>query len=202
MDSLLFPVKLGPELLNVSQDFVTSRLGATASAGRRGRLIGLLAVACVLTAGCGYRPVYADGAPGYSVVAGHYSTASFEAVQAAVAGVRSELGSARALGDDFPRVVVEIVRVDERSLGVRATDAGPLARGSEVVVVGRALVLESEGAAPSRDTGDLSRTRQYAAGQSASADARARQSAVRDAARSLGKSLGRALLGLPEPLEG
>jgi len=152
---------------------------------------------------CGYRAVY-GGSSGhrYEVVAGRSTTSSFEAVQEASAGVRSELGAAHALGRGFPRVVVEVLRVDERSIGVRSTGNTPLARGSEVVVVGRARVIETADGAASLDTGDMSRAAQFSAGTSASADAAARSRAVRDAAQSLGKALGRAVLGLPEPAEG
>jgi hypothetical protein len=165
----------------------------------------LLAVGLVAAgAGCGYRPAY-GGASGarYEVVAGHYSTSSFEAVSSAVAGARTELGGAEALGDGYPRVVVEVLRVDERSLGVRSMgNATPLARGSEITVVGRAQVLTGPDAKPTLDTGDLSRTVAYASGASPTADAAARSRAVRDAARALGRALGRAVLGLPEPNEG
>jgi hypothetical protein len=158
----------------------------------------------VCLSGCGYGPVYGgSGGARYEVVTGRVGTASFEAVQDAAAGVRSELGPAGALGSGFPQVVVEVLRVDERSIGVRSmTNAQPLARGSELTVVGRAYVLERVDAKPSRDTGDLSRSAQFAAGTTPSADAASRNRAVRDAARSLGKALGRALLGLPEPLDG
>ena len=158
----------------------------------------------VASAGCGYQPVYGRAAAThYEVVKGRTATSSFEAADAAAAGVRSELAAARALGQGFPRVVVEIVRVDERSIGVRSMGNNePLARGSEIVVVGRALVLAGADAAPSRDTGDMSRSAQFASGPTPSADAAARSRAVRDAARSLGQALGRAVLGLPEPSEG
>jgi hypothetical protein len=157
-----------------------------------------------LVTGCGYRPVYAGaGSLRYEVVAGRSATSSFEAVQAAVGGVRSELGAADALGSGFPQVVVEVLRVDERSIGVRSMgNAAPLARGTEIVVVGRAQILTAAETPATRDTGDLSRAAQYAAGASPTADAAARSRAVRDAARSLGKALGRAVLGLPEPAEG
>jgi hypothetical protein len=151
---------------------------------------------------CGYGAVYGNGGRHYEVVAGRYTTSSFEAVQEASAGVRSELGAAQALGRGFPQVVVEVLRVDERSIGVRSTGNLPLARGSEIVVVGRAQVLQLEGGAPSLDTGDMSRAAQFEAGTSPSGDAAARSRAVRDAARSLGRALGRAVLGLPEPAEG
>lgn len=202
----MFPVKLGPEVQDVNQVSGTPGLGETPRlAGRKRLLVGTLAglLAWGLS-GCRYHAVYgsADG-PRYDVVAGRVATSSFEVVDAATAGVRSELGSAGALGSGYPRVVVEIVRIDERSIGVRdAGNASPLARGSEVIVVGRAHVQERPEAAPTRDTGDFSRSAQFAAGVTPSADAASRSRALRDAARSLGKALGRAVLGLPEPADG
>ena len=167
-------------------------------------LAGVLLCVVLGSIGCGYRAAYGGAeARRYQVVAGHYATSSFEAVQAAVGGVRSELGAAEALGSGFPRVVVEVLRVDERSIGVGSTSNGvPLARGSEIVVVGRAQVFESESATASSDSGDISRAAQYASGATPSADANARAQAVRDAARAVGKALGRAVLGLPVPAEG
>jgi hypothetical protein len=154
-------------------------------------------------AGCGYQPVYGTGSARYEVVTGRSATASFEAVQQVAAGARSELGAAEALGRGYPQVVVEVLRVDERSTGVRSTSADvPLARGSEIVVVGRALVYRAPNTPAALDTGDMSRSAQFASGTTAAADAAARSRAVRDAARSLGKALGRAVLGLPEPAEG
>ncbi|HEX2872855.1 MAG TPA: hypothetical protein VHP33_16445 [Polyangiaceae bacterium] len=190
----------------MNQESVTPALGETPRlAGRKRLLAGTLAgLAAWCLSGCGYQAVYGSSqGPRYEVVAGRVATSSFEVVQAAMAGVRSELGPGGALGSGYPRVVVEIVRIDERSIGVRsAGNALPLARGSEVVVVGRAHVLERPDAAPSRDTGDLSRAAEFAAGTTPSADAASRSRALRDAARSLGKALGRAVLGLPEPAEG
>jgi len=200
-------VKLGPEIWDVSQEFGVRALGETLGRNLRRRAkpssLAALLAAALGTLGCGYRPIY-DGGVGhrYEVVVGGSATASFEAGQAAAAGLRSELGAAQALGHGFPRVVVEVLRVDERSIGVRSTDNGPLARGSEVVVVGRAQIIEVPEGPPGLDTGDMSRAAQFAAGSTPSADAAARSRAVRDAARSLGRALGRAVLGLPEPSEG
>lgn len=169
-------------------------------------LSGAVAGACLafgtLLSGCGYAPVYGPSATRYEVAAGRANTASFEAVEQATAGVRSELGAARALGDGYPRVVVEVLRVDERSLGVREAGTAPLARGSEIVVVGRAQVFNAADAPSVLDTGDMSRAAQYQSGTTPAGDAAARSRAVRDAARSLGNALGRAVLGLPEPSEG
>ena len=199
-------MKLGPEMRDVNQEFATPALGETRRpAGRNWLRVGALAGAVFgCLSGCGYQPVYGGSAPArYEVVKGRAATSSFEAADAAAAGVRSELGAAEALGKGFPRVVVEILRIDERSIGVRSmSNAAPLARGSEIIVVGRALVEDRADAAPSRDTGDMSRAAQFASGATPSADAAARSRAVRDAARSLGRALGRAVLGLPEPAEG
>ncbi|MDF3071540.1 MAG: hypothetical protein K0R38_7141 [Polyangiaceae bacterium] len=204
VDSLLFPVKLASQGLNVPQEFVRRGLGATRRMAVTKALSGIWAglLACGL-AGCGYQPAYASGAH-YSVVAGDVRTAQFEAGQAALSGVRAELAAAAAAGGpEYPRVVVEVLRVDERSIGVRNTiEDVPLARGSEVVVVGRARLLEAPNAAATFDTGDMSRAAQFASGSTPSEDAAARSRAVRDAARSLGKALGRSILGLPEPAEG
>lgn len=223
-------MKLGLQLRDVSRDSATTALGETlgqdlsgdgsaaprpagsstghpwspATGPRRWSRAGRALLALSLGAsvlGCGYGPVYAPGGPRYEVLAGDYRTSSFEAVQATVAGVRSELGAAEALGKGFPRVVVEVLRVDERSIGVSSTSNGPLARGAEIVVVGRAQVVEADGKPPRWDTGDMSRAAQYAAGASPTADAEARGRAVRDAGRALGKALGRAVLGLPEPAQ-
>jgi hypothetical protein len=193
---------------DVNQEFLNPALGEThrlrgRNRLRAGALAGALFGCFVGVLGCGYRPVYGGAAPvKYEVVKGRVATASFEAADAAAEGVRSELGAAAALGKGFPQVVVEIVRIDERSIGVRSMSNTPLARGSEIVVVGRALVLERADAPPSRDTGDMSRAAQFASGTTPSADAAARSRAVRDAALSLGKALGRVVLGLPEPAEG
>jgi hypothetical protein len=205
VDRLLFPVKIGPEMRDVNQEFQTPALGEThRPRGRNRRIAGAWAGALMWLSGCGYGPVYGSSTgPRYEVVTGQVGTASFEAVQEAAAGVRSELGPAGKLATGFPQVVVEVLRVDERSIGVRSTNnADPLARGSEIAVVGRAYVRERADGPMSRDTGDMSRFSQFAAGTTPSADAASRSRAVRDAARALGKALGRALLGLPEPAEG
>jgi hypothetical protein len=162
----------------------------------------LLLLGALLLLGCGYAPLYGSGAGHYEVRPGPYATANFEAAGIAVDGVRAELGSAGALGSGR-LVIVEIVRIDERSIGVQAPGTAPLARGSEIVVVGRARIYASaESNAAQWDTGDMSRAVQYAAGITGTEDAIARGKAVRDAARALGRAMARAILGFPEPAEG
>jgi hypothetical protein len=165
----------------------------------------LLAVAMTAAAlaGCGYQPVYAgSSARQYEVTSARSGTASFEAVQAAVSGARTELAAADALGSGSDQLVVEVLRIDERSIGVREGEGStPLARGAEIVVVGRARARATPEGPVRLDTGDMSRSAQYAAGDSPTADAAARSRAVRDASRALGRALGRAVLGLPEPAQ-
>jgi len=206
VDRLLFPVKLGPELSNVHQDFWSTGQGESAARGairmRAGKLGRAWLFGLALLPGCGYVPVYGSSSTKYEVVAGQYGTASFEAVGETVSGMRAELGASGALGQGR-RVSVEVLRVDERSIGIRPVGNAPLARGSEIVVVGRARVYDSsESTAPRWDTGDMSRAAQYAAGSSPEQDAAERNKAVREAARALGRAMARAVLGLPEPAEG
>jgi hypothetical protein len=167
-------------------------------------------VGCLLivaAASCGYRAEYGGAAPEQQLTlsAAPALVARPEAVQAALAGVRHELSAAGALraGKGYPRVVVEVLRIDELSGGIARTqtDGGviPLARGSAVGVVARAWVQERAGAPPARDTGDMRRVRSYATGGDGALEAQRHSAAIRSAARELGQALGRRLLGHPEP---
>jgi hypothetical protein len=127
--------------------------------------------------------------------------------QAVAAGARSELSGAGVLasGSGYPRLVIELSRLDERSLGVLASSTGngpePLARGSAIGVVGRAWVEERPGAPPSRDTGDMRRAERVAAAEDALRDGRRNEAAITAAARRLGRALARRILGYPEPAD-
>lgn len=157
--------------------------------------------------GCGYEPVYGAGRPEVrlSVAAAPYATPYVAAVQAAVTGVRRSLSGAGVLrpGGGFPRVVVEVVRVDERASGLQATElAGgervPLGRGSAVGVVGRAWVEEADKGPRTRDTGDVRRVEYYASAGDPRLEQIEHEQAVRAAAHALGQALGRRILGDPE----
>jgi hypothetical protein len=154
--------------------------------------------------GCGYRPAYAGREPAeqLSVEPGPTRIPQADAIAAALGGARAELSRAGALrdGSGYPRMVVELVRVDEKSAGIAVSQGGmPLARGSTVAVTGRAWVEDARGAEPSRDTGDLRRVEQYASEADSRRDSLRYDQAVRAAADELGHSLGRLVLGLPEP---
>ncbi len=175
------------------------------------RILGCLAglVVALGHSGCGYEPVFGGAAPAaqLTVATAPYATARVEVVQAAVAGARSELGRAGVLdaGTGYPRLVVEVTRVDELSTGIRPSDAEPgerlvpLARGSAVAVVGRAWVETSAGSGPERDTGDLRRVEFVESGPNAVADSLRFDQALASAARRLGRDLVRRVLGEPVP---
>jgi hypothetical protein len=157
--------------------------------------------------GCGYHAVYSDQAPSgtLSVAAATSGVPDAEVVQEVLGGLRAELAHSGVLraGQAYPRVVVEVVRVDERGSGIAAAGDTPLARGSRVGVVARAWVEDRPGA-PGRDTGDVRRTADSASGASASSDTLQVREALRAAARDAGRALAQRLLGQPvgpeEPL--
>ncbi len=178
-------------------------------AGRRLALALALALAA-LAGGCGYHAVYGGERPAVrlTVALAPPLVPRADAVQEVLFGTRSELSAAGVLapGAAYPRVVVQVVRIDELSSGIsRTTDERseklPLARGSRVAVVARAWVEESRGAAPSRDTGDVQRTELYASEADTRLEVVRHDAAVRAASRRLGRALGRSLLGAPEPPE-
>lgn len=166
---------------------------------------GILALSAMMT-GCGYEPVYATERPELrlTVQAAPYGTPHLEAVAAAVSGVRRGLSSAGVLrpGEGYPRVMVEVVRVDERAAGMVAEPSGegeqPAARAASLGVVGRAWVEEVERGPRTRDTGDVRRTATYAVGANPLLEHPRYEAALRGAGHALGQALARRILGEPE----
>jgi hypothetical protein len=155
-------------------------------------------------ASCGYQPVYGRDALRLHVklvrTVVPYAVASDEVV----AAVREELALAGAIspGEGFPRLEIEVLRVDEASEGIAAGTSGPVARASSVAVVARGWIVRDPGGEPESDTGDLRAQESVAIDQVGGApDPRAgglhRESAVRAAARRLGRKLARRISGLP-----
>jgi hypothetical protein len=164
------------------------------------------ALTLLLSTACGYHPAYAGGGGRrLTVAAASFRAPHPDALEAALAGVRAGLSEAGALepGESFPKVVVELVRVDELPAGISSMPAGPesipLARGSAVGVVARAWVLSGPGAAPISDTGDVRRVEQVAQGAESLSAGYAYAAAVRGAARRAGEALARRILGAAEP---
>ena len=180
MEILLFPVKLGPKKCLV--------LGAFAGA---------------LSASCGYRPAAMvsafDGR--LSVAAAPFTTPYPEAAAEAMSGARDELSSAGVLGAGrFPRLVVEVVRVDELPAGITAPRGqGPMARGSDVGVTARGWIEEREGVPPENDTGDVRRLETVLQGSDPVGAGTSALEAVHAAAREAGRAVARRALGLAEP---
>jgi hypothetical protein len=176
-------------------------------------LAGLLAWGLV---SCGYQPaheVLAGPAGGFSVAAAPARVADAQVIEGAVLGARLALSRMGLLGEQvFPRLRVEVLRLDESSGGIRSgtlasADAGPelaggrapLARGTTLTLVGRAHVEPSEGAAPSDETGEISVSAVFAAEGDARLDALRRDDMSRELALRLGMELAGRILGYPTP---
>jgi hypothetical protein len=172
--------------------------------------------------GCGYHPLYGPGSPAegarFCVVGVSPLVADTAAVAEVEAGLRRELARAGALrsGGGYPRVVVEVLRMDEMSEGIAAVPGGrrgteiagaplesasppaPLARGTRVGVLARAWIEPSAGAARERETGDMRTTEVRGAESDPRLEALRQDDAARAAARRLGARLARRILGEPE----
>lgn len=155
--------------------------------------------------GCGYRPLAAHGANGanqrLSVVAGSRTVPSARAQDALVAATAGRLAEAGELagGTGYPRLEVELVRLDETAEALAPSGGRPLARGLRITALGRARVIRAAGEEPAFDTGDMSAHAFVTAGGSAEASLVLRDEAATLAARALGRRLGERVLGLPSP---
>lgn len=168
-----------------------------------------LALLAVLTgAGCGYRPVHAAGIPteAYAVTVVTARVTPTSAADAVAAGLRDALAADGALrgGEGYPRVEIEVVRVDEDpdAIGAITAEPGgrhfPRARGLRLGVVARAWVRRRADAAPELDTGDVRAFASVAADAAATSDGdRARVVTAESAGREAGRRLGARLLGHP-----
>jgi hypothetical protein len=167
---------------------------------------------------CGYRPVYGgEGAERLRVVLARAPVADAAAADEVVSGVREELAREGALasGDGYPRIEIEVTRLDEASDAIAAVGGAsgiqvPAARATEVGVVARAWLVRVERGEHERDTGDVrvfvvtGATQAGEATPSASPaalDALRFEDALRAAGRRTGIRLARRLLGEPAPAE-
>jgi hypothetical protein len=156
----------------------------------------------VLAAGCGYRSLYGQsGAEPLSVQVGQVLIPEPLAAQAAASGVRSELASAGKLasGTQFPRLVLDVLRVDELSRGIHVQDGQPHAAGMSIALTVRGRVFQAENEEPRLDTGDLRRSVQLSGDSDPRADSAAYDAALRSAAEHAGRAVARIALGIPEP---
>lgn len=180
----------------------------------------IVAIVAAVVAGCGYRPLYAgeQGEERFAVTGISPLVADASVVAEVEAGVRAGLARAALLrgGGGYPRVVVEVLRIDTQSEGIAAVPGGvrppevggvvvagagplqPLARGTRVGVVARAWLERAEGGPRERQTGDLRAVDVMEVESDARLEALRLDDASRAAARRLGERLARRVLGEPE----
>ena len=180
----------------------------------------VVALAATVVAACGYRPLYsgAQGEERLAVTGITPLVADASVVAEVESGVRAGLARAALLrgGGGYPRVVVEVVRIDAQSEGIAAIPGGvrqpevggvpvggagpllPLARGTRVGVVARAWLERVEGGPKERQTGDLRAVDVMQVEADARVEALRLDDASRAAARRLGERLARRVLGEPE----
>jgi len=159
-----------------------------------------------LESGCGYRSLYGQPrAERLQVQVGQVLIPEALAVQSVASGARSELSAAGMLatGGDGPRLVVDVLRVDELSRGIHVQDgtSQPSAAGMSIAVTARGRVLRVGAPEPQLDTGDVRRAVQLSGDSDPRADSEAYDQAVRDAAERAGRAIARAALGIPEPAD-
>jgi hypothetical protein len=181
VEIVLFPVKLG--------------------------LLGLLVLTGAPLLGCGYHTAFGASGPSYrlTVASAPLGIPHPEVLQAVLSGVRAELGKDGALesGAGYPRLVVELLRVDEVAAGIAATSTArgslPLGRASAIGVSGRGWIEEKPGNGPVRDTGDVRTVETVAQDEDALSGSLAFGQAARAAGRRTGESIARRALGMAEP---
>ena len=158
----------------------------------------------MLLTGCGYHAAYGQTAKErLSVQVGQVLVPEPLAVQAAASGVRSELAAAGLLANDaqFPRLLVDVLRIDEQSRGIYVEAGQPRAAGMSIAVTVRGRVLQAANQQPTLDTGDLRRSTQLSGDADPRADSAAYDAALRSAAERAGRAIARIALGIPEPNE-
>lgn len=167
------------------------------------RFAAWLAASVLWIGGCGYHPAYGGKRPDVrlSVSAAPSRAPESGALAGVLAGLRAELSRAGVLNPrhEYPRVVVELVRVEERGTAqtLARDDAGrelPLAGGALVGVTARAWVQLANGQVE-RDTGDVRRTSAFRSQVDPGFDSAQREAALGDAARAVGEALGRRVMG-------
>jgi hypothetical protein len=167
---------------------------------KRGLLVFLLA-------GCGYRAVYGNEATRLHVQLGRAVIADAVAADEVLAGAREALAREGSLaqGEGYPRLVIEVLRIDETSEAITSVSApgGTLPRAASVrrAVLARAWVETSPGTRE-RDTGDVRSEDLVAVRDAPVADELASLDASRAAARRLGRKLALFALGHPTASEG
>jgi len=161
-----------------------------------------------LVAGCGYRAVYGGVPERLHVKLVRTMVPDTVASDEVASGVREELARQGALdaGEGYPRVEIEVLRASEASEGIAAGTSGPLARATDVAIVGRAWLIRAPGASPEGDSGDMRAEELITVDVTEGArDPRSsgfhHADALRAAARRLGRKLAHKVTGQPAASE-
>jgi hypothetical protein len=102
-------------------------------------------------------------------------------------------------GATFPRLVLDVLRVDELSRGIHVQDGQPRASGMSIALTVRGRIFQAENQEARLDTGDLRRSVQVTGDTDARADSAAYDEALRSAAERAGRAVARIAMGIPEP---
>jgi len=151
---------------------------------------------------CGYRAVYANETEKLHVHLDRAPVADAAAADEVLSGAREQLAreGALAAGEGYPRLVIEVLRIDEQSEAIGAEGA-PRASSTRRAVVARAWVEKSPNVTE-RDTGDVRSEDLSSVRDSPIADELASLDASRAAARRLGRRLALRALGHPTSSDG
>lgn len=163
-----------------------------------------LAVLALALTACGYRSVYATPTEKLHVHLAKVVIADAAAATEVENGAREYLQREGALasGDGYPRLELDVLRVDETSEGIAATAEGtPRARASRLGVLGRGTVVPREGAPATVDTGDVRASDLAAVPSDPGTELTGRADALRAIARRLGQKLAARALGHVEASE-
>ncbi len=165
----------------------------------------MAALWAVLASGCGYHSVYAQPAgERLSVQVGQILIPGALAAQSAASGARAELSAAGMLASAAaaPRLVIDVLRVDELSRAIHVAETGqPAAAAMSIALTARGRVFRAGIPDPQLDTGDVRRAVQVSGDADPRADSAAYDEAVRTAAERAGRAIARAALGIPEPAD-
>ena len=152
--------------------------------------------------GCGYGPARdlspARGA--LSVAAGEALVPDAQAREDVATGARAMLARRGALSAaSYPRMVVELLRVEEATSGIVDRGGEPVGRGVVISLTGRAFLQGRPGGPEEADTGWVRVSGGVESGLEIRADTLHRDDSVRGLARRLGEALAERVLGYHAP---
>lgn len=168
-----------------------------------------LLASALLVAACGYHPVHgSEKGERFAVVLVSSNVPDAVASDEVVAGVREELAryGALAVGEEYPRCEIEVLRADESSEGIASIDNGagvrvPSARATRVGIVARAWIVRAKDGPRERDTADVEATDVVAVAGDAKAATFRQLDSARAVSRRLGRTLATRMIGLPTASE-